>query len=55
MNMPKFSLNWMYAIIAIMLIGLYISSEGGSLTKQISYNEFQQYVRNGYANKVVAY
>ncbi|WP_321520062.1 ATP-dependent zinc metalloprotease FtsH [uncultured Bacteroides sp.] len=55
MNVPKFSLNWMYAIIAIMLIGLYLSSEGGSLTKQISYNEFQQYVRNGYATKVVAY
>jgi len=55
MNVPKFSLNWMYAIIAIMLIGLYLSSEGGSLTKQISYNEFQQYIRNGYAAKVVAY
>jgi cell division protease FtsH len=55
MNVPKFSLNWMYAIIAMMLIGLYLSSEGGSLTKQISYNEFQQYVRNGYATKVVAY
>jgi len=55
MNVPKFSLNWMYAIIAIMLIGLYLSSEGGSMTKQISYNEFQQYVRNGYATKVVAY
>ncbi len=55
MNVPKFSLNWMYAIIAMMLIGLYLSSEGGSTTKQISYNEFQQYVRNGYASKVVAY
>jgi cell division protease FtsH len=55
MNVPKFSLNWMYAIIAMMLIGLYLSSEGGSLSKQISYNEFQQYVRNGYATKVVAY
>lgn len=55
MNMPKFSLNWMYAIIAIMLIGLYLSSEGNSMSKQISYNEFQQYVRNGYATKVIAY
>ena len=55
MNMPKFSLNWMYAIIALMLIGLYLSSEGGSMTKPISYSEFQQYVRNGYASKVVTY
>ena len=55
MNMPKFSLNWMYAIIAMMLIGLYLSSEGGSITKPISYSEFQQYVRNGYASKVVTY
>lgn len=55
MNMPKFSLNWMYAIIAIMLIGLYLTSEGGSMSKQISYNEFQQYVRNGYATKIIAY
>lgn len=53
--MPKFSLNWMYAIIAMMLIGLYLSSEGGSMTKPISYSEFQQYVRNGYASKVVTY
>lgn len=53
--MPKFSLNWMYAIIAMMLIGLYLSSEGGSITKPISYSEFQQYVRNGYASKVVTY
>jgi len=55
MNMPKFSLNWMYAIIAMMLIGLYLSSEGGSMSKEISYSEFQQYVRNGYASKIVAY
>ncbi|WP_394708164.1 ATP-dependent zinc metalloprotease FtsH [uncultured Bacteroides sp.] len=53
--MPKFSLNWMYAIIAMMLIGLYLSSEGGSMSKEISYSEFQQYVRNGYASKIVAY
>ncbi|BEH00460.1 ATP-dependent zinc metalloprotease FtsH [Bacteroides sedimenti] len=55
MNMPKFSLNWMYAIIAMMLIGLYLSNEGGSIKKQISYNEFQQYVSNGYAAKVITY
>nr|WP_321438404.1 ATP-dependent zinc metalloprotease FtsH [uncultured Bacteroides sp.] len=55
MNVPKFSLNWMYAIIAMMLIGLYLSSEGGSMSKEISYSEFQQYVRNGYASKIVAY
>lgn len=26
-NMPKFNLNWLYMIIAMMLLGLYITNE----------------------------
>lgn len=53
--MPRFSLNWMYMIIAVMLLGLYWANEGGSSVKNVAYNEFQDYVRKGYVSKVVAY
>ena len=54
-NMPKFNLNWMYMIIALMLLGLWWSNQGGTVSKQVPYDEFQQYVRDGYVNKVVGY
>ncbi|MCI1681084.1 MAG: ATP-dependent zinc metalloprotease FtsH [Bacteroides sp.] len=54
-NMPKFNLNWMYMIIAMMLLGLYLTNENSSGTKEVSYDEFQQYVRNGYMSKVIGY
>ncbi len=54
-NMPRFNLNWMYMIIAMMLLGLYLTNEGGSVTKKIDYNEFEDYVRNGYVSKIVGY
>ncbi len=54
-NMPKFNLNWMYMIIAIMLLGLYLTNENSAGTKDVSYDEFQQYARNGYISKVVGY
>lgn len=54
-NMPKFNLNWMYMIIAMMLLGLYLTNENSSGSKDVSYDEFQQYVRNGYISKVIGY
>lgn len=54
-NMPRFNLNWMYMIIAMMLLGLYLTNEGGSTSKSVSYDEFQKYVREGYVNKVIGY
>lgn len=54
-NMPKFNLNWLYIIIALMLLGLYFTNQSGSVSKNISYDEFQQYVRSGYISKVVGY
>ena len=54
---PKFSLSWVYGIIALALAFLYIN--GGSATegttRHISYSEFKEYVAKGYAEKVVAY
>ena len=54
-NMPKFNLNWLYMIIAMMLLGLYLTTENSTGTKNISYDEFQQYVRNGYMSKIIGY
>ena len=53
--MPKFNLNWMYMIIALMLLGLYFANGSSSISKNISYDEFQQYVRDGYVSKVIGY
>ena len=53
--MPKFNLNWMYMIIPLMLLGLYFANGSSSVSKNISYDEFQQYVRDGYVSKVIGY
>ncbi|WP_455591412.1 ATP-dependent zinc metalloprotease FtsH [Bacteroides sp.] len=54
-NMPKFNLNWMYMVIALMLLGLYFANGSSTVSKNIPYDEFQQYVRSGYVSKVVGY
>ena len=54
-NMPKFNLNWLYMIIALMLLGLWWSNQGNSVSKSIPYDEFQSYVEKGYVSKVVGY
>ncbi|WP_321335188.1 ATP-dependent zinc metalloprotease FtsH [uncultured Bacteroides sp.] len=53
--MPRFNISWMYMIIALMLLGLYLTNESGSVNKKTSYDEFQQYIRSGYVNKVIGY
>ena len=54
-NMPKFNLNWSYMIIAMMLLGLWFTNENTTNTKIVSYDEFQQYVRDGYMSKIIGY
>ena len=41
-NMPKFNLNWLYMIIAMMLLGLYLTNESGTSSTNIPYDEFQE-------------
>ena len=53
--MPKFNLNWLYMIIALMLLGLWWSNQGNSVSKSIPYDEFQSYVEKGYVSKVIGY
>lgn len=56
MNMPKFNLNWMYMIIALMLIGLWWGGNpGGAGKKVVPYSQFQEYISKGYINKVLGY
>ena len=38
-----------------LLLGLYLTNESGSASKNIPYDEFQEYVRNGYISKVTGY
>ncbi len=54
-NMPKFNLNWLYMIITMMLLGLWFTNENTTNSKMVSYDEFQQYVRNGYTSKIIGY
>ncbi len=54
-NMPKFNLNWLYMLIALMLFGLYLTNENSTGIKDVSYDEFQQYVTKGYISKVIGY
>ena len=53
-NMPKFNLSWLYMLIGLVLIFLYLNSSKTSMTKEISYSEFKEYVSKGYAEKIVA-
>lgn len=51
-NMPKFNLNWMYMIIALMLLGLWWGSDSRAPgSKAVTYSEFQKYVETDMSAK----
>ncbi|MBP3774419.1 MAG: ATP-dependent zinc metalloprotease FtsH [Bacteroidaceae bacterium] len=52
--MPRFNLNWLYAIIILVLAYLLYTGNqaGGSYRKNVSYTEFKQYVEKGYADRI---
>jgi cell division protease FtsH len=56
MNMPKFNMNWIYAI-AILALGLLYFSSGGpqnsSVSRTASYSDFKSMIDHGYASKIV--
>lgn len=58
-NKPKksgirFSMYWAYAIIIVFLLGmLYI--DDNSLTKDVSYSKFEQYVESGGVKKITVF
>ena len=53
---PQFSLTWLYLIIAIILGFLILNGGSGSLldggSKEVTYSQFKEYVRKGYAKKI---
>ena len=50
----KFSMYWAYAIIIVFLVGmLYI--DDNSLTKDVSFTKFEQYVATGGVDKITVY
>ncbi len=48
------SLYWMYAIIILVLVGLYYLDQN-SITKPVTYSEFEKYVTDGGVEKIVVY
>lgn len=54
MKMPKFNMNWVYGIIIIVLVYLFITSNGSSTSKTVAYTKFENYVMSGYATNIVA-
>jgi len=56
MNMPRFNMNWIYAIAIVALALLYLSGGGpsnSSVAKQATYSEFKSMVNHGYASKII--
>lgn len=54
--MPKFNMNWIYGLVIVGLLAVYFAgSDGaaGSASKSVSYNVFKEYVKRGYASKIV--
>ncbi len=55
---PRFSLTWIYFIIAIVLGFLVLNKGNGVISesgsKEVSYSQFQKYVTEGYADKIIA-
>ena len=54
--MPRFNMNWIYAIAIAALALLWFSSGGpnnSSIAKQATYSEFKAMVNRGYASKII--
>ena len=54
-NVPRPNLTWLYVVIALVLGFLYLSTDEGSASKEITYTEFKNMVNKGYASKIIAY
>ena len=57
-KMPKFNMNWIYAIVLIGLVILFLSGGGDALGssgagQDATYTKFKEYVQKGYAQSVI--
>ena len=57
MNMPRFNMSWIYFAAIAILLGLYFSGGNDSIQQlpsvESSYTDFQRYMDQGYASKLV--
>ena len=59
-KMPKFNMNWVYLLVIAALAFFYFSNGSGGLLEQgatqgqASYSEFKNFVKQGYAERIVA-
>ena len=53
--MPKFNLGWVYLVILMMIVVLWFSNEGGTSSREVPYDEFQEYVQKGYVSRIIGY
>ncbi len=51
----KFNLNWMYALIAIILLAIFFTNNNTSSTKEVGWTEFQKMAKQDYFSKMVVY
>ncbi len=51
----RFSLNWLYMMIALALFGLYFMNDDQKSGREIPYTDFQRYVQSGYVSRVIGY
>lgn len=54
-NIPKPSLSWLYISILMVMGFLYFASSEGSVSKEVTYTEFKDIVKKGFADKIIAY
>ena len=59
-KMPKFNMNWIYITALIILVAVWFTNgnksigSGGGISKDVSYLQFQEFVKKGYASKIEA-
>lgn len=54
-NMPRFNMNWVYGIIALVLCWLFFAgNETSSYSQTVTYTQFKEYISKGYASKIIA-
>ena len=53
-KMMKFSLYWMYSLIAFLLIGLYYMNDG-STSKEVSWTKFEEIAKGGGIKEMTVY
>lgn len=51
----RLNLNFIYLLIGMMLLGLMFFNDDNTAQREVTYGEFQQYVRNGYVNRIIGY